>query len=88
MSDLRMPAYFTDAHSILLAVSHGVGVSLISKIAAYMYVEAGLLKTVEMNNPLFRRQIYLIHNKELWLSPVQQAFADYARRFYRNEKVL
>ena len=85
LCDLRIPAYFSDAHSILLAVSHGMGVSLISKVAAKMFVKAGLLMALEMNNPLFRRQIFLLHNKELWLSPIQQAFADYVRLFYRKE---
>lgn len=80
--EMRIPAYFSDAHSIILAVARGMGVSLISKVAAAMYVESGLLKAVEMDSPLFRRQIYLLYNKELWLSPTQQAFADHARRFY------
>ena len=83
LRDLRIPAYFPDAHSILMAVSHGAGVSLISKVAAKMHVEAGLLTKVEMNNPLFLRQLYLLYNKELWLSTSQQAFADHVRHFYR-----
>ena len=86
LRDLCVPAYFPDAHSILLAVSRGMGVSLISKVAAKMYVEAGLLRTVEMNNPLFHRQIYLLHNKELWLSPIQQAFTDHAKNYFQKEK--
>jgi len=81
--DLRVSAFFSDAHSILLAVSHGMGVSLISRIAAAMYVEAGMLRVIEMNSVLFRRQIHLLHNKELWLSPLQQAFSDHIRQFYR-----
>ena len=82
LRDLRIPVYFPDAHSILMAVSHGAGVSLISKIAAKMHVEAGLLTAVEMNNPLFLRQLYLLYNKELWLSTAQQAFVDHVRQFY------
>ena len=69
MCELHIPAYFSDTHSILLAISHGIGVSLISKVSAKLYADAGLLKIVEMNDPLFRRQIYLLHNKELWMSP-------------------
>ena len=82
LRDLHIRAYFSDAHSILSAVSHGMGVSLISRIAAAMYVDAGLLRVVEMNSPLFRRQIYLLYNKELWLSPLQQAFIGHIRSFY------
>ena len=84
---LKIPAYFSDAHSILLAVSHGMGISLVPKIAAKTYVESGLLRTVEMNNPLFCRQIHLIYNKELLLSPVQKAFADHARHFYCADSI-
>ena len=79
---LHVPTYLPDSHSILLAVSQGMGVSLISKVAADMYVDANLVRMVQMENPLFRRQIYLLHNKALWLSPVQQAFCSHAERFY------
>jgi DNA-binding transcriptional LysR family regulator len=82
---LHVPAYFSDSHSILLAVSRGLGVSLVSKIAAAMYVDAGLVEMIEMDSPLFRRQIHLLYNKELWLSPVQQAFADHARSYYLQD---
>ena len=87
LRDMRVPAYFPDSHSILLAVSRGMGVSLISKVAANMYVNAGALRAVDMNDPLFRRHIFLLHNKELWLSPAQQAFADHARHFYDNHSI-
>lgn len=83
LSDLRIPAYLSDAQSILLAVSRGMGASLISKVAAHMFVKAGLLRAVEMNDPLFRRQVFLLHNKELWLTPLQQAFSDYTRQYFR-----
>jgi DNA-binding transcriptional LysR family regulator len=85
VDSLHIPAYFSDAHSILLAVSKGMGVSLISKVAASMYVEAGLLRAVEMDSVLFRRRIFLLYNKEIWLSPVGQAFVEHACRYYRGE---
>ena len=81
--NLRVPASFSDAHSILLGVSNGIGVSLVSKIAATLYADAGLLKIVEMDSPLFHRQIYLLQNKERLLSPVQQAFAEHTGNFYQ-----
>ena len=87
LAAVRISAYFSDAHSILLAVSRGMGVSLVPKVAAAMYVKAGLIKAVEMNSPLFHRQIHLIYNKELWLSPLQKAFADHVRQFYSKDSV-
>jgi DNA-binding transcriptional LysR family regulator len=82
LGELRVPAYFPDANGILLAVSRGMGASLVSKVAAGMYVDAELVEAVEMKNPLFRRKIYLLCNKELWLSPVQQAFVSHARGYF------
>lgn len=82
LTELRIVAYFSDAQGILQAVSHGMGISLVSKIAAAMYLKLGLLRVVEMNQPLFHRQIFLLHNRELHFSPLQQAFADHARSFY------
>jgi len=76
LSDLRVPAYFADTYSILSAVSKGMGVSLVSKVAAEMYVEAGLVNAIEIKNAVFTREIYLIYNKELSLSPMQQAFVE------------
>ena len=80
--DLHIAAYLSDAHSILLAVSKGMGVSLIPRVAAVMYVDAGLIKQVEMKSPMFHRQIHLLHNKELLFSPIQQIFCDHVRQFY------
>ncbi|MDR0513377.1 MAG: LysR family transcriptional regulator [Treponema sp.] len=81
---LRIAAYFSDNHSILNAVSKGMGVSLISRVAAALYAQAGLLKAIDLDSSLFSRQIYIVHNKELFLSPIQQLFCDHARNFYRN----
>ena len=86
--DLQIKAYFSDTQSILQAVSNGMGVSLVSKIAVSMYADAGLIKVVEMGNPLFRRQIHFLYNKELWLSPIQQAFCRQIRQFYRDGENL
>ena len=84
INELKVPAYFADTHSILSAVASGMGVSLVSKVAASMYVEAGLLTAVDMNDSRFGRQIHLIYKKELWLSPSQQAFAEHVRGYYGN----
>ena len=79
LRELRVPAYLPDADCILRAVSQGIGVSLVPKVAARMYVDAGLVRIVEMDDASFRRKIYLLHNKGLWLSPLQQAFVDHVR---------
>jgi DNA-binding transcriptional LysR family regulator len=79
---LQIPASFSDAHGVLSAVSNGMGVSLVSKVAATIYAKAKMIRLIEMNSPLFHRKIYILHNKEFWLTPIQQTFADFARQFY------
>jgi len=76
LQKLHVPAYFSDAHSILLAVSRGMGISIVPKIAAAMYVKTDMVRQIEINSELLTRKIYLIYNKELWLSPIQQAFVE------------
>jgi DNA-binding transcriptional LysR family regulator len=61
-----------------------MGVSLVSKVAATMYAKADMVRLIEMNTPLFHRKIFLLYNREFWLTPIQQAFADFARQFYSN----
>jgi len=85
-NELRIPAYFSDTNSILLAVTRGMGISLVSKVAAKMYEKAGLVETVELSDHHFMRHIYLMYNKELWLSPAQQAFVDHAKLFYAERQ--
>lgn len=83
-SELQIPAYFSDTHSILLAVSRGLGISLVSAVSAAMHVAAGAVAAVDMHDPLFIRQIYLFYNRELRLPPVQQAFAEHVQSFYAH----
>jgi DNA-binding transcriptional LysR family regulator len=84
INKLQTTLSFSDTHGVLNAVSRGMGVSLVSKVAATMYAKADMIRLIEMNTPLFHRKIYLLYNKEFWLTPNQQAFADIARQFYSN----
>lgn len=81
---LRTVAYFYDNQSIINAVSHGMGISIVSKITASTYVRQGLIKMIEVDSPAFHRNFYLLTKKELQLSPIQQTFADFIRSFYQS----
>ena len=84
---LRTVAFFNDNQSILNAVSHGLGIAIISKIAASEYVKQGLVNMIEIDKPSFHRKFYLLTKNELQLSPIQQAFADVVRNFYQKKPV-
>lgn len=81
---LDVAAYFADTHSILQAVAQGLGIALVSKVSAALHIDAGLIAAVEVNSDLFARQIHLLYRRELTLSPLQQAFADFVRGFYHS----
>ena len=83
---LHTAAYFSDNQSILNAVSHGLGISIVSKIAASEYVKQGLINMIEIDTPMFHRKFYLLTKNDLRMSPIQQAFSDYVRSYYSNSK--
>ena len=82
LAEMKIPAYFSDATGIIHAVINGMGVSLVSKVAAGMYADAGKLKMVEIKDPLFKRDIFLLANKEVRLTPIQQVFFDHVEQYY------
>jgi len=81
---LRAVAYFNDNQSILNAVSHGLGIAIVSKLTAATYAEQGLIDMFDVKSSASRRSFYLLTKKELQLSPIQQTFADFIVSFYKT----
>ena len=62
-------------------VSEGLGISVISQSASRDYCQAQRILAFRFDNVCLRRKLYLVHHKNLVLSPLAQAFYDYAIRF-------
>ena len=87
VQNLNIVAYFHDTQSILSAVSHGMGISFVSGVAATAYEKAGQIKVYDFEQQAFTRQLHLVFKKEMVLSPVQRLFVNYLENYFSNEKV-
>lgn len=82
VQNLNVMAYFHDTQSILSAVSHGMGISFVSKVAAAAYEKTGQIKIYDLDQHAFARQLYLVFKKEMVLSPVQKLFVTCLEEYY------
>ena len=71
--------------SVKQAVCHGLGVSIISKIAAEDYEKFGYILTFDLDSDLLNRSIYLVYHKNRVLTPAARAFVDVIREKYGPE---
>lgn len=68
--------------SVKQAVCHGLGVSIISKIAAEDYAKFGYILTFDLDSDLLNRSIYLVYHKNRVLTPAARAFAEVIHEKY------
>ena len=68
--------------SVKQAVCHGLGVSIISKIAAEDYEKFGYILTFDLDSDLLNRSIYLVYHKNRVLTPAARAFVEVIREKY------
>ena len=67
--------------SIKQMVSEGLGISMISQSASRDYCQFQKILAFNFDNVSLRRKLYLVHHKNSILSPIAQAFYDYAIKF-------
>jgi DNA-binding transcriptional LysR family regulator len=84
VQNLNVVAYFCDTQSILSAVSHGMGVSFVSKVAATAYEKLGQIKVYDLDQQEFSREIQLAFKKEMVLSPLQRLFVNYLENYFTS----
>lgn len=77
-------ASFSNTQSILLSVSKGLGVSIVSKIAAEDYVKKGMVQVVTMDINMPVRQFYFISKKNVILSPISKLFIEFVHEYYED----
>ena len=71
--------------SILKMVREGMGIAIISAAAAEDYVHFQKILKFNFEAANLKRKLYLIRYRNGVLSPVAQAFCDFARKFYRKQ---
>lgn len=68
--------------SVKQAVCHGLGVSVISRMAAEDYEKFGYLLTFDLDSELLKRSIYLVYHKNRVLTPAAKSFIEVVREKY------
>ena len=74
MQSLRL--IIDNQEAIKKAVVENAGVSIMSKKSAQLEEEAGLIKCIKIVDCDFKRQINLVYDKNLHITPAGQAFFD------------
>ncbi|GLB28385.1 LysR family transcriptional regulator [Lacrimispora amygdalina] len=84
LEHLNTVCCFNNTHGVLQAVSSGAGISFVSRASTAMYTQMGLIKTIELNDFVFKRNFYLLSKKEMILQPVQKLFQTYLLNYYKE----
>ena len=83
--DLSLAAQFQSTESILQGVKNGLGIAIVSGLAASDYVQMGAILSFDFDSPLLTRQFYLIHHRNRPHSPAAAMLLQELPRFFRDE---
>lgn len=81
LDDCNVVLEIGNTESIKTAVEAGLGVSILSKNTVRKEVESGLFKTFRLENLNFKRQFYVVYEKDKTLSAVSQRFIELVHTF-------
>lgn len=79
---LNLAAQLESTESILQGVKNGLGISIVSGMAAGDYAHVGSVLSFDYESPLLVRQFYLIHHKSRPLSPAAAILLQELPRFF------
>lgn len=82
---LDLAAQLQSTESILQGVKNGLGLSIVSGIAAADFSNGGGILVFDYDSPLLTRQFYLIHHKNRPHSPAAAMLLQELPRFFRDE---
>ena len=80
MSALRIVAELGSTQAVLQGIKNGVGISIVSVLAAADDLKAGALKTLAIEGLDLKRQFFLTRHRQRTPSPVCRAFVDFLRQ--------
>lgn len=81
MSDVKICASFDNTQSIINAAASGLGVSVVSEIAARTAVEHGIVTRVNLRQDLPERKLYYVLRKNISISHLVELFIEFSLRF-------
>lgn len=80
IKELKVCACFDNTQSIINAVANGLGLSVVSELAAKYYIGQKMVTAVSLDS-LPQRQFYIVLKKNCVLSPAADAFIKFVRLY-------
>ncbi len=74
IEDLNVAVEVKGTEAVIKCVCEGLGVSVISYLAAKNYINAGVIKEIEVDGLEMRRDFFLVKHKGRYLFPASRAF--------------
>ncbi len=85
LGDLKVIAHFDNVQSIKQCVKKGMGVSIISEIAADDYVKSGLINSYYIKEIDKERFFYFAYNKQKTMSPVVNELINFSNNLFKED---
>ncbi|HYF83510.1 MAG TPA: selenium metabolism-associated LysR family transcriptional regulator [Clostridia bacterium] len=82
-TSIKIAAQFNSIDAIKQAVSHGLGVSIMSYISIEDYVRFDQIKAFDIEDFDLKRSFYIVTHKNRPLSPVNSVFLKYITEYYK-----
>lgn len=86
--DLSLVAQMQSTESILQGVKNGLGIAIVSGLAAESFCRNNELLIFDYDNPLLTRKFYLVYYKSHPLSPIAELLLEELPKFYQNKNHL
>lgn len=80
IESLRVVAKMGSTQAVCQAIKHGIGISIVSKLAVSDEIRTGTLRALRIDGLNLKRNFYLTRHKHRSLSPLGSAFSDFLIR--------
>jgi DNA-binding transcriptional LysR family regulator len=80
VDQLRVSAYLNNTQSIIYSVANGLGLSIVSELAAKYYVRQKMITSIDIS-PLPVRSFYIVLKKNCAIIPAVDAFVKFAHSY-------
>jgi len=79
---LKVSAHFSNTQSIIHAVAGGLGISIVSELAAKYYLSQNMVTTIALDYPLPERDFYIVLKKNYPIAPITDVFVKFVRSHF------
>ena len=77
---MQIAAELPSTEAVLRSVQNGLGLSIVSKLAADFFIDSGQILVFEFDSPLMRRQFYAVARRDVPLLPASQYMLDLLKK--------